>query len=152
LAPCSSAGRTESGGRRCPRTSGPCLWPVCAEIAAKSPPRRRWWETVAQLLLLAPSDHARPGRTRFVAFTPEQIVKISQEGFEMMIEEHAMDTLPPDHGFYRTVVRVANRLLSANRDLAEMQRDWAVTVVADDAHVNAYAMECGNIVCLRECC
>ncbi|XP_043192105.1 metalloendopeptidase OMA1, mitochondrial-like [Amphibalanus amphitrite] len=86
------------------------------------------------------------GRTRFVAFTPEQIVKISQEGFEMMIEEHAMDTLPPDHGFYRTVVRVANRLLSANRDLAEMQRDWAVTVVADDAHVNAYAMECGNIV------
>ena len=57
-----------------------------------------------------------------------------------------METLPPDHGLYRTVVRVANRLLTANRDLAEMQRNWAVTVVADDSHVNAYAMEVGRSV------
>ena len=43
------------------------------------------------------------------------------------------------------MVRVANRLLTANRHLAEMQRDWAVTVVADDQHVNAYAMEVRSV-------
>ncbi|XP_037070001.1 metalloendopeptidase OMA1, mitochondrial-like [Pollicipes pollicipes] len=86
------------------------------------------------------------GRTRFVAFTPEQFDKISQEGFDQMIEEHGASVLPAGHEAYDAVVRVANRLLAANADLDEVHdKDWSVTVVDDEDLVNAYVLPCGKI-------
>jgi len=85
------------------------------------------------------------GRRRFVAFTREQFDKISQEARDQELADHGAAVLPTDHPAYQAVVRVAGRLLSANRHLAGVRdKRWAITVV-DEETENAYVLPCGSI-------
>jgi len=85
------------------------------------------------------------GRRRFVALYPDQIKKISRQEFEASLEEYKSDILPNNHPSYERVVRVANKLLHANRDIRQIyDKSWTVTVV-DLPIQNAYVLPSGNI-------
>ena len=89
------------------------------------------------------------GRSRFVALYPEQMKKISREEFEGLLEEYKSDIVTSDSEVYDRVVRVANRLLSGNKDIRQIyDKTWTVTLV-DQPVQNAFVLPHGNIFVFR---
>lgn len=71
------------------------------------------------------------GRKRFLALKTDQVEKIASMEAEALEEEYRSSTVSPSHPVYRTIEKVASRILKANQDLEPMKdrRVWSVTVV-----------------------
>ncbi|XP_045115631.1 metalloendopeptidase OMA1, mitochondrial-like isoform X2 [Portunus trituberculatus] len=86
------------------------------------------------------------GRRRFMAFNSQQQLSISNQLYQVVMEEYADHMLCKDHPMVDCVRRVGNRLLQANNTMPEMYtRVWTVSVV-DNSLMNCFVLPTGDIV------
>jgi len=86
------------------------------------------------------------GRERFVTITSNQIQKLSDIEFQMLCKTYQDQIVETSHPSYALIANLANRLLTANRDLPQIYtKSWTVTVLDDPNNINAFVLPNGNI-------
>lgn len=86
-------------------------------------------------------------RKRFILYNEKQMESIAEIEFENQVETFKSEIMPPSHRIYGRVVRVANRILEANKTLPEIaSKKWAVTVVDRPDIANALVLPHGKII------
>jgi len=85
-------------------------------------------------------------RKRFILYKDDQMSSIADLQFESSIAEYKKEIIPSSHPIYGRVVRVANKLLQANKSLPQIQgKNWAVTVIDRPDITNAFVLPNGKI-------
>ncbi|CAH1773544.1 unnamed protein product [Owenia fusiformis] len=118
--------------------------------------RNKIWAAVGALVLLMGINYAThlqttplTNRTRYIAFTEEQFMKIVQYEADGYMETFKDKILSSRHPDYQRVVRVASRIVEGNRDIEKMKNlKWTVVVV-DDPEKNAFVLPSGHIFVFR---
>ncbi|CAH0391455.1 unnamed protein product [Bemisia tabaci] len=85
------------------------------------------------------------GRKRFIMFSENQIEQLANLERDQLVNAYGNEIVPITHPYYKRVVRVAHRLILANKDIIEVRKhEWEVTVVKSD-EVNAFVLPNGSI-------
>ncbi|XP_075218588.1 metalloendopeptidase OMA1, mitochondrial-like [Lycorma delicatula] len=100
-------------------------------------------------------DHPVTKRKRFVIFSDDQILQITNLQISMEADNYENNKLPVYHPSYKQVKEVIHRLLEGNKDLPQViDKVWFVTVLNNDA-VNAFVFPNGHVFVytgmLKEC-
>lgn len=84
-------------------------------------------------------------RSRFIMFNREQEKKLGKMVLEAHLEVHKADLVPHSHPAYKRLIRVIEKIFTANKDL-KLMRDtqWTLTVV-NTPLTNSYILPGGNI-------
>ena len=80
-------------------------------------------------------------RRRFLALTSNQMEKISQQTFELLLEENRSGILPTTHPSYGRIAKIAQRIIASNKDIEGISnKEWTITVIDDDTR-NAFVLQ-----------
>ncbi|XP_022643597.1 metalloendopeptidase OMA1, mitochondrial-like [Varroa destructor] len=89
------------------------------------------------------------GRLRFIAFSDEQMAKLTEFQHKMEIVPLRKDLFPINHAYVRRMKSVAEQLLAGNRDLPQIyEKNWSVSVI-DSPLQNAFVLPNGQIYVFR---
>ncbi|XP_012234802.1 metalloendopeptidase OMA1, mitochondrial-like [Linepithema humile] len=84
-------------------------------------------------------------RSRFIIFSKEQEKELGKMVLETHLEIHQKDLVPKSHPAYKRLLRVMDRILSANNDLESIREtQWTLTVISTPL-TNSYILPGGNI-------
>jgi len=84
-------------------------------------------------------------RKRFIVFNQEQEKKLGEMVLEAHLEIHRKDLVPHDHPAYKRLIRVIERIFTANKDLKSIKDiQWTLTVIKTPL-TNSYILPGGNI-------
>lgn len=84
-------------------------------------------------------------RKRFISLKPDQYLKVANYESDRLLEQVKESVLPATHPYYDIVIKIARRLVAANRDIPEMaSQNWTVYVVKSD-QVNALVLPNGYV-------
>nr|ALS04202.1 mitochondrial metalloendopeptidase OMA1 [Acartia pacifica] len=85
------------------------------------------------------------GRKKCVILTPDQARRIGEANFQDIINDVQESIVPEIDPVYHQIASVANRILSANRDLRQIYDKACTLTVVDSPVVNAFVLPSGNI-------
>ncbi|KAL0126543.1 hypothetical protein PUN28_005130 [Cardiocondyla obscurior] len=84
-------------------------------------------------------------RSRFIIFNREQEKKLGKLILEAHLEAHKNDLVPHNHPAYKRLMKVIERIITANKDLKSMRDiQWTLTVI-NTPLTNSYILPGGNI-------
>ncbi|XP_012529308.1 metalloendopeptidase OMA1, mitochondrial isoform X1 [Monomorium pharaonis] len=84
-------------------------------------------------------------RTRFIIFNQEQEKKLGKMVLEAHLEVHKNNLVPHDHPAYKRLIKVIEKIFTANKDLKSMRDvQWTLTVISTPLS-NSYILPGGNI-------
>lgn len=83
-------------------------------------------------------------RKKFLIFSEKQILQMANIESEAVIENFSKQVVTS--GFqYNRVVKVARKILDANKDLPGTERQWKVLIIDDPDTMNAFVLPSGHI-------
>lgn len=83
-------------------------------------------------------------RKKFLLFSEKQILQMANIECEAVIENFKGQIITSGH-HYNDVLRIARRILDANRSLPGTKRDWRVLIIDDKETKNAFVLPTGHI-------
>lgn len=84
-------------------------------------------------------------RSRFIIFNQEQEKKLGEMVLETHLQVHQQDLVPHSHPAYKRLIKVIEKIFTANKDIKSMRdTPWTLTVI-NTPLTNSYILPGGNI-------